>query len=168
MFTFPKNRSNFRLLEFDIERYKQALADAAAEAVQQAALLWLLEATGIIPVWSGASHGTFLPIADALGIPLPIDPEVTSRIQLGRSKSDGEFEIDVQGGKYFFSYKTELEHLIYNEYNDANSNPDATLFSKLRKPGPYGFQIAAQKAFESEIRTFRPPDPFLFVTSRRA
>ena len=163
-----KMKAGLRSLQIDIEKYKTALAEDAAERLAQAALQWLTEATGIIPVWSGASHGTFLPLASELGFSLPIDPEVTSRIDIGANASKGDIVVDRAGGKFYFTYETSLPWLVYNEYNNANIVPDETLFGKLRKPGPYDFQVAARRAFENEIRNFRLPDPFQYLVRRKS
>lgn len=163
-----KMKSGLRSLQIDVEKYKTALAEDAAEKLAQAALQWITEATGIIPVWSGASHGTFLPLASEIGFSIPIDPEVSSRIDMGANASKGDIVIDRNQGAFYFTYETSLPHLVYNEYNNANIVPDDTLFGKLRKPGPYDFQVAARRAFETEIRNFRLPDPFQFLVRRRS
>ena len=50
-------------------------------------------------------------------------------------------------GEYSFSYSTTLPWLIWNEYHNANVEPDPTLFGRLTKPGPYNFQAVGARAF---------------------
>lgn len=143
----------------DIDKYKKLLQDQLVESVIQAAMRWLSTATDIVPVWSGASRATFLSLARAIHYSLSISPRVISRVSLGNAHGDGGLQIDRDAAKFSFYYSTTLPHLIYNEYNDANQNPDPTLYSRLLQPGPYNFQDIARQACLSELSNARLPDP---------
>lgn len=160
MFKFSKT---LRPLVFDLEAYRRQLEREVQEVLARAAFQWIVTATGIIPVWSGASHGTFLDLAQAIGYNLSISPSRTSPTNesaAGRAVSDGDFVVNAATGQFYFSYSTDLPHLVYNEYNNANEDPDPGLRSQLLQPGPYNFQVAARQAYEQEIRSFTPPNPF--------
>ena len=49
-------------------------------------------------------------------------------------------QTDKTKGVYTFTYSTTLPWLVWNEYHDANVDPDPTKYpppAKLKKPGPY-------------------------------
>jgi hypothetical protein len=154
-------------INFDFSAYKRQLEDELSESLARAAFQWLVTATGLIPVWSGASHGTFSDLANAIGFVQTIEPAATApadESRYGKALSDGNFVADVNKGLFYFEYSTELPHLVYNEYNNANVSPDPTLRHRLINPGPYHFQIAARQAYEQEIKNFVPPNPFIYVS----
>jgi hypothetical protein len=154
-----KITGKFREPFIDMEKYKKLLQDQLVESLIQATMQWLGAATAIIPVWSGASRATFLSLARAINYSLTISPKVISRISMGSAESEGGLKIDKDTGKFSFFYSTTLEHLVYNEYNNANENPDPGLFARLLQPGPYNFQETARQAFLAEIRNVMLPDP---------
>jgi len=65
----------------------------------------------------------------------------------GRSVRDGGVTASKETGEYSFSYSTTLPWLIWNEYHNANVEPDPTLFGRLTKPGPYNFQAVGARTF---------------------
>jgi len=66
---------------------------------------------------------------------------------MGVTQSDGKLTADKQTGEYTFTYSTTLPWLIWNEYHNANVEPDPTLFYRLIDPGPYNFQAVGARAF---------------------
>jgi hypothetical protein len=155
-----KFKGTLRSLRIDMSAYKKALHEQLSEDIAQGAFLWLNAVLSQIPVWSGASHATFLRLSREVGYNLAIQPGVVSRISYGQRHGDGEVTADPTKGQYSFNYETTLKHLVYNEFNDANVIPDPALFSRLLRPGPYGFQAAGQKVFEEFARTVRLPNPW--------
>lgn len=159
-----KWKCRFQQPRVDLRGYREELAKILREAIVQAAFQWLNAATAEIPTWSGASQATFLRLARDVGYVHTITPEVSSRIAEGFSKSEGGIRIDSSSnGKVSFFYATTLEHLVYNEYNNANISPDPTLFGQLRKPGPYNFQALAEDAFRRAAVSTVLPDPRRFI-----
>ena len=77
-----------------------------------------------------------------------------------RQAGDGGLQIDRAKGTYRFHYATTLEHLIYNELNNANVDPDPGLLYRLKQPGPYRFQEAGAKAFRQFAGKVRLPSPW--------
>ncbi len=161
-----KLTATLRIPRFDMSKYRRALHEQLGEAITQAAFSWLGAATDAIPVWSGASHATFLPLASAIGFSMAVAPVNAggSRVGLGLNNATGELIADASTGKFQFSYSTTLKHLIYNEFNNANISPDPSLFAKLHNPGPYDFQKKALEAYEKSIRNVGLPDPFKSLT----
>lgn len=154
---FKGTLKSFRL---DMRAYKLALHSHLSEQIANAAFLWLNAVLSQIPVWSGASHATFLRLAREVGYTLAIQPRVISRIPYGQRQGDGEVIADPAKGQYAFRFETSLAHLIYNEFNSANVTPDPTLFAQLLRPGPYGFQQVGVKVFQEFAKTVRLPNPF--------
>jgi hypothetical protein len=147
--------------------YKRTLHEQMSEVITRGAFAWLTAVLAEIPVWSGASHATFLQLSHAVGYSLAISPTVFSRVPWGRSKGEGEIIADPEKGKYVFRYETSLEHLIFNEYNNANSTYDPSVFYRLRRPGPYGFQAIGLAAYLKAIEGVRLPSPTIKIKTKR-
>jgi len=114
---------------------------------------WLEAVLAEIPVWSGASRATFVKLAQQIGYGLPVAPAATAtgeridRTWMGVTQSDGRLTADKETGEYTFTYSTTLPWLIWNEYHNANVEPDPSLFYRLIDPGPYNFQVVGARAF---------------------
>lgn len=158
----------FKDVRLNLRAYKAKLHERMTKAVADAAQEWIRTATFIIPVWSGASVATFLPLLGEIqgaSLSLTINPKrnAPNRISFGRRESKGSFVTD-SSGSYTFSYQTDLPHLLYNEVNNANADPiGAGLFAALINPGPYHFQERAAKRFQKTASNTRLPDPFEFI-----
>lgn len=154
-----KVTATFRAPRIDLAKYKRALHDQLSLAITHAAFEWLGATTAVIPVWSGASLATFLPLATQIGFAIAIAPVPTApnRFSLGLSQGEGSVNMDAQQGRYTFTYSTTLSHLIWNEFNNANVFPDPGLFGTLRDPGPYHFQQKGLNAFRRFAQTVRLP-----------
>jgi hypothetical protein len=154
----------------DQRGYERHLDKFLSEVIQQAARVWLnATVVRLIPIWSGASVATFLPLARAALMPLPNSPVsgAPDRRQEGRSKGSGGIDRGRRRWVYTFHYGTNLEHLIYNEFTNANISPDPTLFFRLLRPGPYNFQEAGRQAFLDFASRTRLPNPYRFIRVRR-
>lgn len=143
----------------DLSSYLTELNEILSDAIALAAFEWVNAATAEIPVWSGASHATFLKLASTVGLTISIDNAANAprRVSYGLANSKGEMNIDAAKGRFEFMYQTSLKHLVYNEYNNANISPDPGLLSQLINPGPYGFQNTAREAFLRSIRSVSLP-----------
>lgn len=152
---------------FDWGRYEKRTHEYLADKLAQAAFLWIRAVLERIPVWSGASHATFLALARELGYVLIINPKSTAPVRVSWGASEGSAEIvaDFKKGRYTFTYHTSLFYLIVNEYHDAN----AEYGFQLHQPGPYGFQNLGRKAFLEHARGVRLFNPFdsLRITTYR-
>ena len=131
--------------------------------LERALVAWLNAATAPVPVWSGASLGTFSELASRVNFTLRIQPTALgSKLGLGpgagRATSTGTIDIDKRRGIFRAEYSTSLEHLIFNEFNNANAGGDPKIFARLRKPGPYGFLEKGNSAFERAASRDSLPD----------
>lgn len=160
-----KFKLRYEKMRLDMESFKKALDTAMLEQVANGAASWLDAVLVAVPVWSGASHATFLKLAREIEFSLVISPKAIDRTHFGESHSDGTLVGNVQTGTYTFQYGTTLPWLIWNEYNNANINPDPTLLRGLLRPGPYHFQRRGAEAFVQMARTARLPDVAPFVKS---
>jgi len=151
----------FQLPSIDTGAWVARMDTTLSKQIDKAATVWL-NATVLlaIPVWSGASRGTFLKLAREINFPLTITgitPSGAARgggPSLGFQQSTGEVTKGSPTGVYTFTYGTTLFHLIFNEYENANANPEAgRLFSQLKEPGPYNFQQIGQDAFEDYAKS---------------
>lgn len=153
-----KMRLRITVPSINIQAYRQALVESMFDSMLRGVFAYLDAVTSVVPEWSGASRATFLHLARQVGYPLVVNnlPHVENRVPLGLAESEGSFKSEEDKGRVSFKYKTTLPHLVYNEYNNANDNPDPTLFGKLRNPGPYGLQELGKQAFIREVRTALP------------
>lgn len=155
----------------DLPKAVKTLADEFIAALAESAFQWIQTATSIIPVWSGASHATFLLLAREIGFTLSIDTanNAPRRVNYGLNNSSGSFSADATVGRFEWTYETKLPHLVYNESHNANAAPDPGLFSQLLTPGPYQFQAAGEQVLLKTISTLDlpPTTDFIKVTTRR-
>jgi hypothetical protein len=140
--------------------------------LKKAAIAWLAAATAPIPAWSGASLGTFSELAQEVGFSLSINPTPNGRRLglgpgAGAAASSGRFSGDIRRGLYFFEYSTNLEHLVFNEFQNANLGGDPKVFSQLKRPGPYRFQEKATSAFLGVVSGVTLPLPRFSVQTKR-
>lgn len=168
-----KFTGKLRQVVIDKAKWESRLNAILEREIKRAATVWLNTAVLlVIPVWSGASHATFLKLARAVGAPLSItgikvtNSENSRAVgpRIGFQQSEGKVS-SVSNGKVSFTYGTTLFHLVFNEFNDANQDPVAgRLFSRLIEPGPYNFQEAGRSAFEGYARTaIELPSPWRHV-----
>lgn len=150
--------------------WRNALDRQLSQAIEEAAHAWLnATVVSLIPAWSGASRSTFVKLAREAKFSLPIGKRsiAPDRRGKGSRQSDGGITTDKRAGQYHFFFATTLEHLIYNELNNANMTPDPTLFGRLVNPGPYHFQQAGQEAFRRFAARVRLPNPCPFLRQVR-
>lgn len=121
---------------------------------------WVTEFIRIVPVWSGQSVGTILPLAEIIGRAVAVDaPQGSAPSNLSRTGASKSSAL-LQGGsgKWTITYETALQHLIINEYFDA------TVWGfHLKKPGPYNFQESCKLKFLDTARKARLPDLTQFI-----
>ena len=164
-----KFKGNLAVLDFDLEDYRKRLHEQLSEEISRAAFIWIEEVLAEIPLWSGASWATFLRLSREIRYSLTIDSKVIRRVSYGQRHGDGEVTADSKKGLYSFTYTTDLEWLVSNEYRHNTKENDPTVWYRLLRPGPYHFQQAGQRAFEKVAGDVRLPPPWksLKVTKRR-
>ncbi len=164
-----KANIKYRTIQIDKAAYMQAMHVRFAEAIKDAAKLWLMALSHLIPVWSGSSKNTFTPLANAVGMSWPIAQAGSAQAKRARMQSGqgtGGIVADAKAGLYYFTYSTTLPHLVYNEYHDANAENDPTVFYRLRRPGPYNFQAQGQSVFRFFAEYMNLPNPMDYLRAR--
>lgn len=161
----------FNLPTLDITKWKAKIEREMTDALELGVIAWLSAATAPIPVWSGASLATFKPLAQRVNFVLSINPTtIGSQLGLGpnvgAARSTGKLFGDPRKGEFFAEYTTNLAHLIFNEFANANSGADPKVFARLKNPGPYNFQIAGNNAFRQAVGSIRLPFPKLISKQR--
>ncbi|GMU26127.1 MAG: hypothetical protein AMXMBFR16_10320 [Candidatus Uhrbacteria bacterium] len=160
---FKLNYARIKLSRGD---YNRLLYTHMRDLLAYSAFTWLNAAVAAIPVWSGASHGTFLKLAAEIGYDIQVsgtagDNPFALGPEEGRAQSKGFLTLGKGSGQYTFTYETTLWHLIYNEYNNANQNPtEGRLFARLKRPGPYDFQAQALEAWNKVAANAKLPSPW--------
>ncbi len=158
---------DYTLLKLDTEKYMQIVNKELIEDLKAGGALWLDKCLSIIPVWSGASHGTFLKIAAEIGRSVSVATRSSVPGLMGPSAGSAasSASMETSGGVYTITYTTSLWHLVYNEYNNANADPKAArLFARLLQPGPYNFQVQGSEVFKSFAKQVRLPSPWKALT----
>ncbi len=145
--------------------YRKLMQERLTDALTEAAVQWLGAVVPNIPVWSGASAATFLPLARKVAYgnsPIPNN--------YGLRHAEGDFDPGKSDPhRYVFTYSTTLAHLIWNEFHNANVDPDPTKWpppAVLRNPGPYEFQKLGQEAFEKYAAGVSLPNPFVALRTK--
>ena len=151
----------YTLIDIDLGVYQKMLDKALSEDLREGGIEWLRSALLVIPIWSGASHGTFVKMAQKLGmsISVPGSPRL-GLLNTGPQAGIGASSAILEGkdGLHTITYHTSLWHLIYNEYNNANANPMAAgLFARLLTAGPYNFQAIGNSTFISFASSVKLP-----------
>lgn len=155
-----KFKGSLATLQLDLEDYRKRLHEHLSEEIAHAAFMWLNAVLDEVPTWSGASRATFLALSREVGFNLSISP-VSSQglgIGVGASHGQGKMTADSVTGKYTFEYGTDLEHLVWNEFNSPEGDP--SVFSRLKKPGPYRFQEKGREVFKQVAKDVRLPNPW--------
>lgn len=157
----------YRRPRLDLAGYKKVLDKYMSELLAQGLMAWLEAVVAEVPVWSGASRATFIKVAKTIDFSIPVGggPAPMNRVGMGQAASTGELESDIESGMYTFTYGTSLPWLIWNEFHNANLDPDPTLFAKLKKPGPYDFQTKGKAAFLHETGLIDLPRVAPFIQS---
>lgn len=116
---------------------------------------WVTEFIRIVPVWSGQSVGTILPLAEILSRPVTINAPQghAPGDESGRGAAQSSATLSGGNGRWFITYETALKHLIINEQLDAR-----VFGFRLKRPGPYNFQEQGAKAFADAAKDARLPD----------
>jgi hypothetical protein len=148
-----------------LQAYRKALDKHMREVAAKAATEWLNTVLREVPVWSGASQATFKRLADQIEYGLDIAPVAKSREAEGMAQSTGK--LTATDSIYAFEYGTSLPWLIWNEYHNANVDPDDTLFAQVLKEGPYYFQVKGQIAFERFAETVTLPKVSPYIKEKR-
>lgn len=167
-----KFTGTLQLMRINIKDWKQVARQRMLKAVKEGAQLWINASIAAIPVWSGASHGTFKKLASLVNYQLSITPRVAPDqvdyalgIQVGFAQSNGKINKDFTNMIYTFTYKSNLWHLHYNEYKNANQNKKAgRVRGTLLRPGPYHFQELGRQAFDEYMKTVKLPNPWFNLT----
>lgn len=147
----------------DLAGAKRDLDHYMQDVVKEAATAWLEAVLREIPVWSGASKATFLKLGGLVDYEIPIFPVAPDRRGIGQAESSGFVSFRAGGrSTYTFTYGTTLSWLMVNEYFDATQ-----WGFKLKKPGPYDFQIKGLRAFLRFAENVRLPSVKPFMKSIR-
>lgn len=155
-----KFKGSLTTLQLDLDDYRKRLHEHLSDEIAHAAFLWLNAVLAEIPTWSGASRATFLAISREVGFTLSINPVAKSRIGLGSSHGQGSMTADSEKGIYTFEYSTSLPHLIWNEFNTPEGDPNVFAPEKIKKPGPYRFQEKGREVFEKLAADVELPNPW--------
>lgn len=156
----------FSLPTYDLSKWNSLVQTEMSDALERGIIAWLTAATAPIPVWSGASQGTFLDLAARVNFVLAIRPtalgsKLGGSPQTGQSQSTGKLFGNNLKGEFFAEYSTRLDHLVFNEFANANAGGDPKVFSRLKNPGPYNFQVAGNQAYRRAVASARLPFPRL-------
>ena len=171
-----KFKAQLTAMRIDLAGYREELDKTLRAEIAHGLMAWLDSVLNEIPSWSGASRATFVALAEKIGMHVPITTTPNARVmagdRVGRGVVSGaasRLNLNDPPGHYTFEYHTDLPWLVWNEYHDANVEPDETKWpppAKLLKPGPYEFQAKGAAAFRSATKNVSLPrvGPFIHGT----
>lgn len=167
-----KFKASFQKARIDKKAWLTEMSIGMERTLEESLVAWLNAATAPIPAWSGASLGTFSDLAARVNFVLRIAPtslgaQVGEGPDAGRSQSTGSISVNKSQGLFQAQYSTSLEHLIFNEFNNANLGGDPNVFSRLKTPGPYGFLELGRVAFENAARRGELPNEVKLKIKKR-
>ncbi len=142
----------------DAEAVKAALDQAAKTAIRGMLQEFISVALDNIPNWSGASRATFNQLAGQVGISTGASG---GGVSVGEADSGGELILG-DNGIYQFTYTTHLSWLVWNEFQNANENPDPGKWpppATLIHPGPYKSQAFGVSVALHFLEDFQWPAP---------
>ena len=160
-----KVKYSFHVPRINVDQYRSALDRHMKDALAQGLMAWLDAALLEIPNWTGASRATFWRVAEIINADVGASGP---RFAIGHAAGTGSAVMDKMKGIYTFTYGTTLPWLVWNEWHNANVDPDPTKYpppAKLKKPGPYHFQAKAAFAFRRFADTVRLPKVAPYVKS---
>lgn len=106
-----------------------------------------------IPVWSGMALGSIRPVGNFVGISVVISPAASAFPKPGDRSGQGAAQTQfpkptIVPGRYRFNWSTNVEHLKFNDENDAN----AVGFHLTHQPRPWEFKKHADAEFDKEMK----------------
>lgn len=148
----------FTELYLDVGRYTKTLDKTMNVQMRQAARAWLRAVIVNVPVWTGMSRGSYMPLGAFLRVKIPIvpstSPHAQSAIRQGRTAQAGadasDFKFDKNGTKYRFEFDMGVPSYAINEY--FNVKPPINLIT----PGPWHSFRAGEQAWEDYVRNEMP------------
>lgn len=145
--------------QLDLAGYKAALHQHMVDLLCHLVLDWLETTMAPIPAWSGASRATFMELAAKAGVQINVGGSGEG-VGNGVASSTGELKTD--SPLYYFLYETDLFHLTWNEYHNANASPHF----HLHNPGPYESQAKGMIAYLNFIKSIDLPGVAPFIQTK--
>lgn len=156
-------------ITFDAARATRYVQGRLRDILIQGMMAWVEEAKSRIPVWSGASRASLTQIAGFIGVPVfgpgkgtgsaHSNEIVATRAKTGPADGQASETFtppEINGGKIFMRWTSNLGHLNVNERVNVN---DIHHHFNLIQPGPYELRKhcndAAKQIMVSELNRFQ-------------
>jgi hypothetical protein len=139
-----------KIISFERTRFINDLVKVADEQMRQAAREWLRAVILKVPVYTGASRGSLLPLGRYLNIAIPIHPVVRHprwSPEVGALMQFFNFSHDLPSLTWTFQYSTQVPHYLINEFNVGLGQPP------LIEPTPWRSFAAGKIAWDNYVRT---------------
>lgn len=139
------------LLTLDPQRYTKTLDKTMEVQLRQAARAWLRAVIVKVPVWTGMSRGSLIPLGAFLRVKIPITP-VASKPGMGPLAGSlrSSFNFTKRGTSYSFEFDESVAHYTINEFFDVSHT------IKLITPGPYNSFRFGAAAFQAYVTNELP------------
>jgi hypothetical protein len=139
-----KVKADLRLPIVDIPKARKTIHEYMTQFTLDILADWVIGATNVIPVWSGASRATFLKLANQAAIDILIEPLIVapigSRIPLGFAESLGVVIADARGSGaiYGWDYVATLDYIgiVQDRVNFLEAGDAAIAGKKPQLPKP--------------------------------
>lgn len=154
----------YALLSFNSRLAQRQVNKRCIEIIKECVKAWVrsaTESTNNIPVWSGMARGAIKKVGDLVGQQVSIIPAPGAmppkgpgnRTNLGVLQS--EARLITLPGRYGFEWKSGVDHLKYNDENDATD----VGFNLTHTPRPWEFKSNADAEFRRELAAQLRKDP---------
>jgi hypothetical protein len=149
-----------KVIEYAHKRHVKDFNKRLEEQYKIAARVFIREAVKHVPIYTGMSRASFLPLARFLGENLVINPAPNVRTSAKKNFREGvkrgRFKFVVSDtGLATFEFNTRVAHYRINEFLDATKyrNPKTKQpYFRLKTPGPYLSLRLAQRAYNDYVR----------------
>lgn len=116
-----------KILKFDDKGYTEELGKVLEVQTRQAAKEWLRSVVKEVPVYSGESRGSLLPLGRFLRVSIPIDPveAAIKRYPNGVAKGEEQqlYQFKSTESIYTFKFNTFVPQYLTNEFNRGLGQP---------------------------------------------
>lgn len=142
-----KAKGFITLADIDITKFERDFRNNMTETLKKLTKVWLMAATGKVPVWSGMALASLMKVSETIGGGLIVSPRsgVKSRVSLG--KSLGSVKTKYGPRTYSINIKTRVPHYVLQDKAYIGASPTA----------PWGsFESGMNAVNSAKINIFGP------------
>lgn len=151
------SRGRLSFPRFEQKKLVKYLDESVRASMRAAAALWLRAVIPKVPVWTGTSQGSLMPLARLIRValhptPVVVRPGMGPAVGASRApQTMAAYFPAPRGNVYHFQFTTNVAHFIYNNLQHA-PNPPFNLIHET----PWYATAAGNRAFNAYMRDKLP------------